>query len=298
MDTIHRSVLYKEALRQLAIKPGGVYVDATLGAGGHTKGILEKKVKVLAIDIDPQVLKNAAKAFSLRLSTEDDTLFASSDKLTLVQGNFANIREIAHRFRVWETPGVLFDLGLSSDQLQDEKRGLSFSRNGSLDMRMSPALQVTAADLVNGLNERELYDLFTKYGEERSSRRIARAIVTARVERKIETTFDLVNVIEGVVPRKEKIHPATRVFQALRIVVNDELNNLKKGLEGATSLLKKDGRIVVISFHSLEDRIVKRFFKEQSGLKALTQKPITPSEEEILENPRARSAKMRVAERI
>ena len=165
-------------------------------------------------------------------------------------------------------------------------------------MRMSPALQVTAADLVNGLNERELYDLFTKYGEERSSRRIARAIVTARVERKIETTFDLVNVIEGVVPRKEKIHPATRVFQALRIVVNDELNNLKKGLEGAASLLKKDGRIVVISFHSLEDRIVKRFFKEQSGLKALTQKPITPSEEEILENPRARSAKMRVAVRM
>ena len=298
MDTIHRSVLYKEALRQLAIKPGGVYVDATLGAGGHTKGILEKKVKVLAIDIDPQVLKNAAKAFSLTLSREDDTLFAISDKLTIVQGNFANIREIAHRFRVWETPGVLFDLGLSSDQLQDEKRGLSFSRNGSLDMRMSPALQVTAADLVNGLNERELYDLFTKYGEERSSRRIARAIVTARVERKIETTFDLVNVIEGVVPRKEKIHPATRVFQALRIVVNDELNNLKKGLEGATSLLKKDGRIVVISFHSLEDRIVKRFFKEQSSLTALTQKPITPSEEEILENPRARSAKMRVAVRM
>ena len=298
MDAIHRSVLYKEALRQLAIKPGGVYIDATLGAGGHTKGMLEKKVKVLAIDIDPQVLKNAAKAFSLTLSREDDTLFAISDKLTIVQGNFANIREIAHRSRVWETPGVLFDLGLSSDQLQDEKRGFSFSRDGPLDMRMSPALQVTAADLVNGLNERELYDLFTKYGEERSSRRIARAIVTARVERKIETTFDLVNVIEGVVPRKEKIHPATRVFQALRIVVNDELNNLKKGLEGAASLLKKDGRIVVISFHSLEDRIVKRFFKEQSGLKALTQKPITPSEEEILENPRARSAKMRVAERI
>ena len=298
MKTIHKSVLYKEVLQQLAIKPGQVYIDATLGGGGHTRGILEKKAKVLAIDIDSQVLKNAAKEFSLKLSTQDDTLFASSDKLTIVQGNFANIQKIAHQFRVWEAPGVLFDLGLSSDQLQDEKRGFSFSKGGPLDMRMSPTLQVTAADLVSGLNERELYDLFTKYGEERSSRRIARAIVTARVERKIETTFDLVNVIEGVVPRKEKIHPATRVFQALRIVVNDELNNLKKGLEGAASLLKKDGRIVVISFHSLEDRIVKRFFKEQSGLKALTQKPITPGEEEILENPRARSAKMRVAVRM
>ena len=298
MDTIHKSVLYKEVLQQLAIKPGQVYIDATLGGGGHTRGILGKKAKVLAIDSDPQVLKNAAKEFSLRLSTQDNTLVASSAKLTIVQGNFADIQKIAHQFRVWETPGVLFDLGLSSDQLRDEKRGFSFSMDGPLDMRMSPDLQVTAADLVNGLNERELYELFTKYGEERSGRRIARAIITTRVKRKIETTFDLVNVIESVVPRKEKIHPATRVFQALRIVVNDELNNLKKGLEGAVSLLKKDGRLVVISFHSLEDRIVKRFFKEQNGLKVLTQKPIIPSEEEILENPRARSAKMRVAERI
>src|SRR4030067_367613 len=205
METIHKSVLYKEVLEKLAIKPGQVYIDATLVGGGHTRGILEKKAKVLAIDIDSQVLKNAAKEFSLKLSTQDDTLFASSDKLTIVQGNFANIQKIAHQFRVWEAPGVLFDLGLSSDQLQDEKRGFSFSKGGPLDMRMSAALQVTAADLVNGLNERELYDLFTKYGEERSSRRIARAIVTARVERKIETTFDLVSVIEGVVPRKEKI---------------------------------------------------------------------------------------------
>ncbi|MCH7541310.1 16S rRNA (cytosine(1402)-N(4))-methyltransferase RsmH [Patescibacteria group bacterium] len=297
METTHKSVLYKEALWELAIKPGRVYIDSTLDGGGHTKGILEQGAKVLAIDIDPQTLKHAAKDFSLKSSTENETLVARDDKLTVVHGNFANIREIAQIFRVWETPGILFDLGLSSDQLQDAKRGFSFSKAGPLDMRMDPTLKVTAADLINGLNEGELNDLFNKYGEDRSSRRIARAIVAARVKGKIDTTLDLAKVIESVSSRKEKIHPATRIFQALRIVVNDELNNLKKGLEGAVPLLEKNGRLVVISFHSLEDRIVKDFFRAKRDLEIITKKPITASTKEVLENPRARSAKMRVAQK-
>ena len=297
LESIHTPVLYKETLAALKIKKGECYIDATFGLGGHSKGVLERRGKILGIEVDPQAIEQAAKNLSLELIKEDGSLVARGASLTLVQGNFADIGQIAPKFGVWETPGVIFDLGLSSLQLAEAKRGFSFNKQGPLDMRMDQRLVVTAADLVNGLSQGELYELFSKFGQEHRSRRIARAIVEARVKKKIETTGELSEVIKQCGGKREKIHPATRVFQALRIVVNDELNNLKKGIEGAASLLRKDGRLVVISFHSLEDAIVKRFFKEREDLKILTKKPIIPSNEEIAENPRSRSAKMRVAEK-
>jgi len=293
----HRSVLYKEVLEALSVKPGEIYVDATLNGGGHTKGILGLGGRVVGIDLDPQAIERVAKTFSLKVTTEDEKIIGKSKSLIATQGNFANLREIVSEFGVWETPGILFDLGLSSFQLDDEARGFSFSKPGPLDMRFDPRLAVRAADLINGLNEGELHELFAKYGEEHASRSIACAIVEARVKERIETTTQLVDVINNVVRRREKIHPATRVFQALRIAVNDELNNLRKGLEEAADLLKVGGRLVVISFHSLEDGTVKRFLAERCDFKSLTKKPIVPAKEEILENPRARSAKMRVAEK-
>ncbi|HEX7456747.1 MAG TPA: 16S rRNA (cytosine(1402)-N(4))-methyltransferase RsmH [Candidatus Nanoarchaeia archaeon] len=297
MGTPHKSVLYKEVLEALAIKKGKTYVDATLDGGGHAKGILERGGAVLGVDIDPEAVKHVAIKFAFKLERKRGFLTAQGGKLTITQGNFADIRQIASRFGVWGTAGVLFDLGLSSLQLDEATRGFSFSKLGPLDMRMDPALAVTAADLINSLTERELNELFTKFGEEPSSRRITRAIVKARINKKIETTGELSEIIQQVVGKRGKIHPATRAFQALRIAVNDELGNLKKGLEGATYLLGKKGRLVVISFHSLEDRIVKNFFRESSDLKILTKRPIVPTEEEVLINPRSRSAKMRVAEK-
>ena len=297
MSTVHRSVLYKEALEALGVKPGKTYIDATLNGGGHTKGILELGGAVLGIDVDPQAIENVARLFGLHPEKRSGLLNAQKEGFIAAQGNFANITQIASNFGVWETSGVLFDLGLSSLQLEEGKRGLSFKRNGPLDMRMDPALAVTAADLVNNLSERELYELFSKFGEEHAGRRIARAIVQSRVKEKITTSTQLAGIIERTVGRRGRIHPATRVFQALRIAVNDEIANLEKGLEGAVSLLEKGGRLVVISFHSLEDRVVKTFFRDRSELQVLTKKPIVPAREEIIENPRSRSAKMRIAEK-
>jgi 16S rRNA (cytosine1402-N4)-methyltransferase len=296
-EPIHVPVLYEETLAALKIKKKKCYIDATFGLGGHSKGILEKGGKVIGIEVDEQAIKHAARDLALNLTKEAGSLLARNASLTLVQGNFADIKRIVPKFGVWETPGIIFDLGLSSLQLSEEKRGFSFNKQGPLDMRMDASLAVTAADLINGLNQGELYDLFTKFGEEYRGRRIARAIVETRVDKKIETTRDLSEIIERCASKRGKIHPATRVFQALRIAVNSELDNLKKGLEGAVSLLGKEGRLVVISFHSLEDRIVKNFFAERDDLKILTKKPILPSKEEILKNPRSRSAKMRIAEK-
>ena len=293
----HKSVLYKQVLEGLNVKPGETYIDATVGGGGHTKGILELGGRVLGIDVDPDAIRHVANRESLTVREKNDKLYAISDKLTLVQGNFADLRKIAERYGFWETPGVLFDLGVSSHQLEESERGFSFRQDAPLDMRADPSLAVVAADLVNGLNEGELDELFCKYGEEPASRRLARAICQARVKKKITTTGELAGIIEKALGRRGKIHPATRVFQALRIAVNDELNNLKKGLAEATELLKRNGRLVVISFHSLEDRIVKNFFKERLDLQVLTKKPIVATREEIFENPRARSAKMRIAEK-
>jgi 16S rRNA (cytosine1402-N4)-methyltransferase len=265
------------------------------GAGGHAKKIIEAGGRVLGIDFDKEAIRQAAKRFSVSLDEENGYLFGKSKDLILAQGNFADLGEIVKKFGVWETPGILFDLGISSEQLEKRKLGLSFLRDEPLDMRLDQSLSVKAVDLVNGLSLGELDGLFNKFGEEFGSRRIARAICQARVEKRIETTGQLAKIVSSVVPRRGKTHPATKVFQALRIAVNDELGNLRKGLEQAVSVLEKDGRLVVISFHSLEDRIVKSFFKESKDLKNLTKKPISPAREEVLENPRSRSAKLRVA---
>lgn len=294
----HKSVLYEQVLEGLDVKPGETYIDATIGGGGHAKGILESGGKVLGIDVDPEAIRHVANVFSVALEESEGCLVGKSGNLRLVQGNFAELKDITERFGVRETAGVLFDLGVSSHQLEQAERGFSFQQEAPLDMRADPTLRVKAVDLINGLHEGELYELFSKYGEEPASRRLARAICEARVNRKIETTKQLAEIVEGAVGGRGKIHPATRVFQALRIAVNDELNNLKKGLADAAELLKKNGRLVVISFHSLEDGTVKNFFKARADLQVLTKKPIVPSEKEILENRRSRSAKMRVAERI
>ncbi len=297
MSTQHKTVLFEEALESLNVKKGEVYIDATLNGGGHAQGILDKGGKVFGVDIDPEAIKFSAKKFDLELKRQNGLYVARSTFLTIVQGNFAKIRELSSVFGVLGTSGVLFDLGLSSLQLDNAQRGFSFNKEGPLDMRMDPGLNITAADLINSLNERELYELFTEFGQERYSRYIVRHLLEARIKEKITTTRKLAEIIERCIRKKGKIHPATKVFQALRIVVNDELNNLKIGLNEAASLLKKQGRLVVISFHSLEDRVVKKFLMERSELKIITKKPIIPSRREVLDNPRSRSAKMRVAER-
>ena len=294
---LHKSVLLDEAVGFLDVKRGETYIDTTLGAGGHTKKILERGGKVLGIDIDPKSITRVSRDFSVSIKEEEGILSGKTPSLTITQGNFANLESIARKFGVWETPGIVFDLGFSSIQLEEGGKGLSFQKDEPLDMRFDPRLGVTAADLVNGLNQRQLYELFSRYGEEPHSRHFARVIGIARIKKKIETSGELARVIEKSSKRQGKIHPATRVFLALRIAVNDELVNLEKGLTQAASLLRSKGRLVVISFHSLEDRVVKNFFRKRGDLKILTAKPIVPSREEVLDNPRSRSARLRVAEK-
>ncbi|MCL5411622.1 MAG: 16S rRNA (cytosine(1402)-N(4))-methyltransferase RsmH [Patescibacteria group bacterium] len=296
-EIIHKPVLLKESIEALNVIPNEKYVDGTVGAGGHSCEIIKSGGIVLGIDMDPEALKIARK-------TLEDCSEAKTKRFTLEQENFANLREIAERNDFLNVSGILFDLGLSSFQLDYSPRGFSFKRAEPLDMRMDPSLGVTAADLVNGLTEGELYELFTKFGEEPFARLIARRIVTSRLSKKIATTSELAFLVEQAVGfrgRREKIHPATRVFQALRIAVNDELNNLRVVLPQALALTKSGGRVVVISFHSLEDRIVKNYFLEEGEkgtANVLTKKPVTATDEEVIENPRARSAKMRVIEKV
>ncbi|MEX0616524.1 MAG: 16S rRNA (cytosine(1402)-N(4))-methyltransferase RsmH [Candidatus Woykebacteria bacterium] len=285
MSTFHKSVLYQEVLEGLNVRPGEAYIDATLGGGGHSQGILERGGRVLGIDQDPQALEFVKK----HIKSED---------LILEEGNFADIDKIAADRGLLEISGIVFDLGVSSYQLNQVSRGFSFRNSAALDMRMSPKLAVTAADLVNGLTDKELYELFYRFGEERNARRIARAIVRSRSKDPIKKTDQLAALIEATVGRGQKIHPATRVFLALRAAVNSELRNLREALPKSENLLKTNGRLIVISFHSLEDRLVKNFIKESKNLVEVNKKPVVPSEEEIMENPRARSAKMRVAEKV
>ncbi len=299
----HASVLSKEVIDAL-VPPGvadrdagGWFIDATLGDGGYSIEIMARGGKVVGIDVDPQALERVRNRF--------ESLGIDQGNYVLIQGNFRDIdnlilsqTEIAGK----KFTGVVFDLGVSSLQLEAPERGFSFAREGKLDMRMDPTLQVQALDLVNVLNKGELNDLFTKYGEEKLARQLADALVSARQIAPFETTLELADVVERVYRRvgiREKIHPATRVFQALRIAVNDELNALKEGLAGALSLTKNNGHILVISFHSLEDRIVKNTFTEwkDAGFgQILTKKPIEASEEEVQANPRSRSAKLRIFE--
>ena len=305
-DAPHRSVLYKEIIHALQPVNGGRYVDGTLGAGGHARGILEASApdgQLLGLDVDPQALAIARK-----------TLAPYELRIHLAQASYASLSDQLAQLGWDSVDGILLDLGASSMQFDTPERGFSFLQDAPLDMRFGPEAEQTADDLVNRLSERELADLIYQYGEERDSRKIARAIVKARP---LHTTRELVSAIETVSPRRgDRIHPATRTFQALRIAVNNELASIEAVLPQAVAALKPGGRLAVISFHSLEDRIVKDFFREQSRdyinppyeqiyevernavLKEVNRKPFMPSDHEIQNNPRARSAKLRIAEKL
>ncbi len=302
----HQPVLYNEIIHLLQPHRSGLYVDGTVGAGGHAWGILEACEPdglLLGLDVDAlalQIARNRLKQFG--------------ERVTLVQSSFTNLSDQLNAMGWHQVDGVILDLGLSSMQLDIPERGFSFRNDALLDMRFDQENPVRAIDLVNNLPEAELADLLYTYGEERKSRRIARAIVQARP---IETTQQLANVVAKVsVSRKSRIHPATRTFQALRIEVNQELDALQKVLPQAIRSLKPSGRLAVISYHSLEDRIVKHFFRDESRdcicppkqpvcdcghkatIKRLSKRPIRPTDGEISENPRARSARLRVVEKL
>lgn len=285
----HVSVLLGESLEYLAIRPDGTYVDATFGNGGHSQAILERLTtgRLIALDQDPEAVARAAQI--------------AHPSLTFVQANFSELRRVLDDLQIESVDGVLFDLGVSSMQLDNAVRGFSFSKPAPLDMRMNPYAGRSAYDILTTASERELTDIFFHYGEERAARRIAHAIVERRASGKLPTTTtEFAQMIAGVVHRpgkRERIHPATRVFQALRIAVNDELDVLRDGLAAAVDSLRGAGRVVVISFHSLEDRIVKQAFRADERLDILTKKPLVPGEQEMNENPRARSAKLRAAQR-
>ena len=302
----HIPVLLKEVMEQISPKDGGIYVDGTFGAGGYTRAVLQAAdCKVYAIDRDPDAIASGQALVE-----------EFNGRLHLLHGTFGSMKELLNDEGIENVDGVMLDIGVSSMQIDQAERGFSFQKDGALDMRMSQN-GLSAADVVNKYGEKELADIIYLYGEERCSRRIAAAIVSRRREQPFLTTLDLAHVIRSVVPhKKDDIDPATRTFQALRIYVNDELEQLRSGLSGAEALLNRGGRMAVVSFHSLEDRIVKNFITEKSGktarpsrylpdvpaadatLKPLTKKPILPSSQECLENPRARSARLRTAERL
>jgi len=319
MNDYHIPVLKNEAICSLNIKSGKKYIDATLGGGGHTEEILQKGGIVLGIDTDNESIEYVRKRLAaflvnlacpgpqrpLRTSVPKLGAFSPNTKqLILAKGNFSEIEEIAKRENFSDISGILYDLGVSTHQLEKDERGFSFNKNAILDMRMDQELKVKALDLINGLNANELYELFKKFGEENNSWAIVRNIISARSIKPISTTNELASIVIRAKTNRgkyDRTHPATRIFQALRIVVNDELNNLKTSLPDALKILNNNGRLVVISFHSLEDRIVKNFFKEEeikNKLKILTKHPIRPGEKEIKSNPRSRSAKLRVSEKI
>ena len=285
----HLPVMAAEAIDALAIRPGGTYVDATFGAGGHARAIdavLSAGGRLIALDADPGA-----------------ALYAGALARTSLAGaNFADLAAVLDELGVDAVDGILFDLGVSSMQLDRPERGFSFREDGPLDMRLDPRRPLTAAELLATIQEVELADLIFRYGEDRAARRIARAIVAARVAGRLPTTTTgLARLIAGVVHvsgRRERIHPATRTFQALRIAVNDELDALQRGLAAAIDRTRPGGRIAVISFHSLEDRIVKRAFRDDPRVRAITRRPLEASDVERAANPRSRSAKLRVAERL
>jgi 16S rRNA (cytosine1402-N4)-methyltransferase len=285
----HISVLAGPALANLAIRPDGTYVDATFGAGGHAQASLGRRSsgRLIAIDADPGAASRAAAI--------------ADPRCTFVHENFRAITHVLDRLGIDSVDGVLFDLGVSSMQLDDTERGFSLGKAAGLDMRMDPGAGRSAYEILATATEGELADIFFHYGEERMARRIAHAVVLRRSRGTLpNTTTEFAQLVAGVVQRpgrRERIHPATRVFQALRIAVNDELAALRDGLEGAIGRLRGGGRVVAISFQSLEDRIVKQTFRGDERLDVLTKRPIVPDELEIAENPRARSAKLRAAQR-
>ncbi|CAN5908454.1 16S rRNA (cytosine(1402)-N(4))-methyltransferase RsmH [soil metagenome] len=287
----HLPVMLDECLEGLALQENHWYIDATFGAGGHTRALLQRGVCVLALDQDP---KTTVYLDALR----EELLPQTMNNLRNHYGNFRFLDVYAAEAGVAPVAGVLFDLGVSSMQLDEGERGFAFRQDGPLDMRMSEAGE-SAADVVNTRSQEDLAALIYKYGEERHSRRLARAIVETRDKQPIATTQDLVTVLQDAYPggyRRE--HPARRTFQALRIYVNDELGALEDALAAAERTLEAGGRLVVLSYHSLEDRIVKHFIKGSSTLSALTKRPLTATEAEIERNLRSRSAKLRVAEKV
>jgi 16S rRNA (cytosine1402-N4)-methyltransferase len=287
---IHRPVLLAEVLAHLDPRPGQVILDGTLGGGGHTRSLAERlgpSGLVVALDRDPAAVRAAEQNLA-------------GLPVKVVQANYADAPEVLQQFDVAAVDGILLDLGVSSDQLADAVRGFSFRGGGALDLRFNPLEGEPAWRLINRLSETHLADLIHHYGDERYSRRIARAIVAARQKEPITTASQLADLVRRVVPRtrdSERIDPATRTFQALRIAVNDELKSLDIGLRRLPDLIKPGGRFAIISFHSLEDRRVKAAFRDDPRLTMLTRKPIRPTEAEIFENPRARSARLRVAAR-
>ncbi len=305
-DMPHLPVLYNIILDELQLRPAGRYIDCTVGAGGHSHGILQQTApdgQLLALDRDPHALALAR-----------ERLAEFGKRATLVQASYTTLDGQALALGWTQVDGILLDLGLSSMQLNQPERGFSFRQAGPLDMRFDPQAELTAADIVNHWGEKELADVIYRLGEERYSRRIARAIVARRP---IDNTLALASLIAGVVKQRSKrIHPATRTFQALRMAVNDELGNIETVLPKAIDLLASGGRLAVIAFHSLEDRIVKTVFKQESQdcicppeqpvctcehsaqIRRVTRKPIRPDEAETANNPRSRSARLRVAEKI
>ncbi len=291
----HEPVLLAEALHALAVRPGGRYVDCTLGRGGHSAGILERGGSVLALDADPEAIAGVGLA------------------ATLVHANFDQLEEVARGHAFVPADAVLFDLGLSSPQLESSARGFSFSQDGPLDMRFDPSQGQPASEILNHSSVDELARIFRDYGEEPQARKMARAVEAARP---LRSTSQLAAVIERAAGGRGRIHPATRIFQALRIATNRELERLSAALDQAVRILGSGGRLVVISFHSLEDRIVKTFIAREArdcicpprtpvcicghkaSLRPLFRKPLTPGAAEVARNPRARAAKLRAAERI
>ncbi|NIM04651.1 MAG: 16S rRNA (cytosine(1402)-N(4))-methyltransferase RsmH [Armatimonadetes bacterium] len=311
MAEFHIPVMLTEVLRFLEPRDGQTFVDCTVGGGGHALQILKRIVpagRLVGIDRDEAALRAAA-----------DRLAEYSSNLTLVRGNFSDLRAIAYGLGIQAVDGVLFDLGVSSHQLESAERGFSFRYDAPLDMRMDTAQALTARELVNSLSERRLAELIWRHGEDRWAKRIAKFIVDRRARRPVETTGQLVEAILAAVPARARggaIHLATRTFQALRIAVNNELESLRAGLEGAIQLLTPGGGICILSYHSLEDRIAKRSLVAHSGrcvcppalpacvcgakkeLEILTKRPVVPSAEEIAANPRARSARLRAARKL
>ena len=307
MEFTHVSVLLYEAVDGLNIRPDGIYIDGTAGGGGHSAEILSRLTsgRLYSIDQDPDAIATVTERF------KDD------DRSTILQGNFGDMKALLNDVGVYAVDGVLLDIGVSSHQLDDGSRGFSYHEDAPLDMRMSQSGE-TAADLVNTLDVGELSRIISLYGEEKYAFSIAKGIVRAREIKPIETTLELAEIVKENVPQKVRRdgHPARKTFQALRIAVNHELDVLESGLQGAFELLSQGGRLSVITFHSLEDRIVKQFMRDKAQgctcpkdfpvcvcgnkpkVKIITRKPILPSDEELVRNPRARSAKLRVCEKL
>ena len=306
----HTSVLLHESVEALNIKPDGIYVDATMGGGGHSSLILESLTtgRLIGFDQDEVAIKH------------NQEKFGNDDRVTIIKSNFKNLKSELDKIGITKIDGIIYDLGVSSMQIDESERGFSYMLDAKLDMRMDQSQALNAYDVVNTMSEKDLTKIFKDYGEEKFSKQIASAIVNKRTQAPITTTLELVEVIKGAIPKKffYKLtsHPAKKVFQALRIYVNQELNVFKISVDDAFELLNVDGRISVITFHSLEDRICKTTFKELSSFdpslkdlpvipqdlqakgKVITNKPILPSKEELEYNSRARSAKLRVIEKI